>query len=80
MSPNRELNFCCGGGGGLVAIPEWSDFRLKVGKPKADQIRRTGAKVIITSCDNCRHQITGLNEHYRLGIRVSSVSELLVTH
>lgn len=78
MTPNRVQSLCCGGGAGLVAIPEWQDFRIQVGKPKADQIRATGARMVITSCDNCRHQITELNEHHNLGIKVSSLSELVV--
>ena len=78
MTPNRGQSLCCGGGAGLVAIAEWSDSRLKAGKPKADQIRKTGAKVVVTSCDNCRHQITELNEHYGLDIKVTSLCELTV--
>jgi len=32
MTPNRERNYCCGGGGGLVAITEWEDIRLEAGR------------------------------------------------
>lgn len=78
MNPNRIYSFCCGAGSGLVAIPEWSDIRLKAGRLKAEQIRATGARVVVTSCDNCRHQIGELNEHYKLDIRVTSLSELVV--
>jgi len=78
MTPNRIHSFCCGAGSGLVAVPEWTDIRLQAGKLKADQIRRTGAKIVITSCDNCRYQIGELNEHYGLNIEVSSISELVV--
>ncbi|MBM3142032.1 MAG: (Fe-S)-binding protein [Chloroflexi bacterium] len=76
MTPNRIHSFCCGAGSGLVAVPEWTDIRLQAGKLKADQIRRTGAKIVITSCDNCRYQIGELNEHYGLNIEVTSISEL----
>jgi hypothetical protein len=78
MIPNRLQSLCCGGGAGLVAIAEWSENRIKAGKPKADQIRQTGAKVVVTSCDNCRHQINELNDHYNLGIKVTSLCELTV--
>ena len=78
MTPNRLQSFCCGGGAGLVAVAEWSETRIKAGKPKADQIRQTGAKIVVTSCDNCRHQITELNEHYNLGIKITSLTELTV--
>jgi Fe-S oxidoreductase len=78
MVPNRVQRLWCGGGGGLVAVPEWSESRLKAGKPKADQIRSTGVRVVVTSCDNCRHQIGELSEHYGLGVTVTSLTEMTV--
>lgn len=78
MTPNRTQSLCCGGGGGLVAVAEWSESRLESGKPKADQIRKTGASVVVTSCDNCRHQLNEINEHYNLGVKITSLCELTV--
>ncbi|NQT30764.1 MAG: (Fe-S)-binding protein [Deltaproteobacteria bacterium] len=78
MTPNRLHSYCCGGGSGLVAVEEWADIRLQAGKLKAEQIRQTGAKIVVTSCDNCRHQIKELSERHDLGIEVTSVSELAV--
>jgi len=78
MTPNRAQSLCCGGGAGLVAIPEWAEARIQAGKPKADQIRKTGASVVVTSCDNCRHQLTEINEHYNLGVKVTSLAEMTV--
>jgi Fe-S oxidoreductase len=77
MAPNRSESFCCGAGGGLVANEEWRDTRIKAGAPKADQIRTTGASVVVTSCDNCRHQIGDLSEHYDLGVEVTSLAEVM---
>ncbi len=78
MTPNRLHSYCCGGGSGLVAVPEWNDIRLNSGIIKAEQIRKTGAEVVVTSCDNCRHQISELGELHNLNIGVTSVSELTV--
>ena len=78
MTPNRLQSFCCGGGAGLVAVAEWSEACIKAAKPKADRIFQTGTKIVVTSCDNCRHQINELNEHYNLGIQVTSLTELTV--
>lgn len=77
MTPNRLHSYCCGAGSGLVTVPEWTDIRLNAGKLKSDQIRQTGAKVVVTSCDNCRHQIKELSEHYGLNVEVISISELV---
>jgi Fe-S oxidoreductase len=41
-------------------------------------VHATGAKVVIASCDNCRHQFTELNEHYKLDVQVSGLAELVV--
>ncbi len=78
MTPNRVQNYCCGAGGGMVAYDEWHNDRIKYGMVKADQIKETGATRVITSCDNCMHQITELGEHYDLDIKVSNVSQLLM--
>ena len=77
MTPNRERNYCCGGGAGLVAIPDWQETRIKAGKPKAEQIKQTEADLVVASCDNCRHQINELSEEYDLAVRVVGLSELV---
>jgi Fe-S oxidoreductase len=78
MTPNRLESYCCGAGSGLVAEPDWMDIRMQAGKLKAEQVKRTGASLVITSCDNCRQQIGDLSEHYGLNVEASSVSELEV--
>jgi Fe-S oxidoreductase len=80
LTPNRERNWCCGGGGGLVAMPELEKFRIQTGKLKAEQIKKTGAKVLVTPCENCRLQIDNLNEVYGLGIEISSVMDFVVNN
>ncbi|MCX7014954.1 MAG: (Fe-S)-binding protein [Candidatus Sumerlaeota bacterium] len=58
MTPNRTENYCCGGGGGTVSIDEIRAFRTKtMGKRKADQIRATGAKIVVAPCANCKKQL-----------------------
>ena len=76
LSPTREENWCCGGGGGLVAMGEL-DFRMKSSKVKADQVRASGADVLTTACENCHSQLSDLNEHYGLGVRVEFLSALV---
>jgi len=77
MTPNRKESYCCGAGSGLVAVPEYADIRMEVGKRKAEQIKQTGAGFVVTSCDNCLHQIGELNEHYKLNIETSNVSQFV---
>lgn len=75
MTPNRVENYCCGGGAGLVACSDWEEQRLDYGKMKLEQIKKSGAKKIITACDNCLHQIQELGELHNLDISVSNVTQ-----
>lgn len=76
MFPNKEKNFCCGGGGGQLAMTRFSQRRLKAGQIKADQIRKTGAKIVATPCHNCIDQLTELNKHYKLGVKAKTICEI----
>ncbi len=78
MTPNREKQWCCGGGGGIVAMEEFNEVRLKSGDMKVEQIKATGASVLACPCENCRLQIGELNEVHDLGLRVVPVMDLVV--
>ena len=77
MYPNRADNFCCTGGGGAMSMSEYSKRRLETAKPKADQLKATGAKIVATACHNCVDGLTDLIKHYKLGMKVSLVGELV---
>jgi Fe-S oxidoreductase len=77
MIPNRHQNFCCGGGGGMLAMGEYSERRKKAGRIKADQISATKAKIVATPCHNCIDQLIELNLHYKLGVEIKTVGELV---
>ena len=77
MTPNRERNWCCGGGGGFHSMPEYEDVRLGSGEMKARQIEHTGAAVVSTACANCHIQLADLSDHYELGVGARSVTELI---
>ena len=77
MVPNGSDNFCCGGGGGMLAMSEYNERRLKVGKIKADQIAATGAQVVITPCHNCVDQLMQINHEYKLNVEIKSLAEVV---
>lgn len=77
MVPNRDKNFCCGGGGGQLAMTRFADRRIKAGKLKAQQIKETGAKIVATPCHNCIDQLMELNKHYKLGVTIKTISEIV---
>ena len=77
MTPNRQKNYCCGGGGGQLAMTRYAKRRLAAGRLKADQIRKTGAKVVVAPCHNCIDQLTELGKEYKLGTEVKTVIEIV---
>ena len=80
MSPNRKENYCCGGGGGTVSIDEIRAFRTGLmGKRKADQIRATGAKYVVSPCANCKKQLKEVCEDHGLDdVEVTGLHDLLL--
>jgi Fe-S oxidoreductase len=77
MTPNRENNFCCGGGGGQLAMTRFAERRIKSGKVKADQIRETGAEVVVAPCHNCIDQLMEIKKHYQLKIEIKTLTEMV---
>ncbi len=70
-------NFCCGGGGGQLAMSEYNDRRLKIAEIKAEQIRKTGAKVVATPCHNCIDQLTQINVTFKLNVQIKTLGEIV---
>ena len=78
MAPEPELNWCCGGGGGLVAMGEETyDFRMQSSKVKAEQIQASGAGILATACENCHTQLSDLNKHYKLNVDVRFLTAMI---
>jgi Fe-S oxidoreductase len=77
MTPHGFDNFCCGGGGGQLAMSEYNDRRIKIGEIKAEQIRKTGASIVVTPCHNCIDQLTQINHTYKLNVKIKSIAEIV---
>jgi len=78
MQPNREHNFCCGGGGGMNGIGRYRAERNMGLKVKRDQILATGAKFVVSACHNCWDAIRDLEEVYKIGIKWSFLKPILI--
>jgi Fe-S oxidoreductase len=79
MTPNRHLNWCCGGGGGLSAMDEIYDFRMNVsGAMKLKQIDETGAKFCAAPCSNCKRQLAQLMEHHKRDVTIGGVHDVVM--
>jgi Fe-S oxidoreductase len=77
MSPKGHENYCCGGGGGQLAMGRYKSRRLAAGGVKARQIKDTKAKIVAAPCHNCIDQLTELNKEYSLNVQVKTVAEVL---
>jgi len=79
MEPHGRANYCCGGGGGLVSMNETQEFRMTVaGQVKADQIRRTGAQLVVAPCANCKKQLKELVAHHKIPCEVVGMHDLIL--
>ena len=78
MYPNREHNYCCNAGGGVINCgPPFRNKRVTSNRVKADQLKATGASVLITPCHNCHSGLEDIVEHYKLGMEIKFLSEII---
>ncbi len=77
MTPCGTDNHCCGGGGGMLSMSEYNERRIGAGAIKAEQIRKTGAKIVVTPCHNCVDQLIQLNAYYKLNVQIKTMAEIV---
>ena len=79
MTPHGRWNYCCGGGGGAASIDEIHDFRMETaGRVKAEQLKATGADLVVAPCAECKKQLRELVRHYSLKMEVVGLNNLLL--
>jgi Fe-S oxidoreductase len=79
MYPNREHNYCCCAGGGVINCgPPWKKKRVESNKIKAEQMAATGAKIVITPCHNCHSGIEDIIHYYKLDMKNVFLIDLLM--
>jgi Fe-S oxidoreductase len=77
MTPTRELNWCCGGGGGVVSIHRADPLRYRVFKLKMEQVENSEADLFVTSCSNCRLTLDDGQAHFHWDRTVHSLLEMV---
>ncbi len=80
MQDHREMNWCCGGGGGVSAIERAEELRLKVFKRKTSQLDDLNVETLVTACANCRLVMEEGLEEYKLEIPVVGLTEMIAEH
>ena len=74
------LNFCCGGGGGVIANHRADELRYKAFEIKMSQMDATGAELRVTSCANCRQSFDDRQAHFHWEKEMGSLLELVADH
>ncbi len=77
MTPTGNLNWCCGGGGGVVTIHRADDLRYKVFQIKMKQVDDSGAEMLVMSCSNCRMTFDDGQAHFKWEKTAHSLLELV---
>lgn len=77
MEKNREQALCCGGGGNL----EMADKGLseRIGSLKMAMIKRTGAPVVVTGCQQCRRTLQAAARREKARVRIMEITEFLLS-
>ncbi len=78
MTPNREHNYCCGAGGGVVNCgPPYKTGRMVNNRIKAEQLRAAGAQVLIAPCHNCHSGLEDIIHYYELDMEVKFLGDII---
>lgn len=81
MHPNREHNFCCAAGGGVINCgPPWKMKRVDGNKVKAQQLfdaKSRGAQTCVAPCHNCHGGLEDIIHHNEIGMDLKFLGDII---
>jgi Fe-S oxidoreductase len=81
MHPNREHNYCCCAGGGVINCgPPYKKTRIDGNRIKAEQlfsVKTKGAKILIAPCHNCHSGLHDIVHYYGVGMEIKFFGDIL---
>jgi dimethylglycine catabolism B len=63
LYPSRSHQICCGGGGGALTNG-YNPERVAYGRRKMEQIRASGAKMVVVPCHSCHGQLNAIKKEH----------------
>jgi len=80
MRDHAEMNWCCGGGGGVSANERADELKSKAFHQKKSQLDELGVEILVTACANCRITLEEGLEQNDMDIPVVGLTEMLAEH
>ena len=78
MHPNREHNYCCCAGGGVINCgPPFKNVRVAGNSIKAEQLKATGVHTLVAPCHNCHGGLEDIISKYELGMHTKFLGDLI---
>jgi Fe-S oxidoreductase len=75
MEASRENALCCGGGGDVQIVDE--SVTAAVADRRLGQAQRTGARVILSACQQCKRTLMAAARRNKVRLRVMDLAELV---
>ncbi len=76
LEGNRQLSICCGGGGDLEMIDP--ALSAAIAQRKIEEIQRTGAEEVVTSCQQCIRTISSHARKNKIKLKVRDITEVVL--
>jgi len=80
MADHGNMNWCCGGGGGVSSNERAESLRLRVFGRKKSQLAELNVEKIVTACSNCRIVMEDGLEENDMEIPIVGLTELIAEH
>jgi heterodisulfide reductase subunit D len=75
MDASRQDALCCGGGGDVQIVDE--SVTAAVAGRRLGQAQRTGARVVLSACQQCKRTLMAAARREKVRVRVMDVAELV---
>jgi len=75
MDANRDNALCCGGGGDVQIVDE--TVTAGVAARRLSQAQRTGARVILSACQQCKRTLAAAARREKARVQVMDIAELV---